>query len=171
MNNIVQHHNEILFGEVLPPGTSVRVIGKTHPLKGGRIERCLEVGLTIEEMLQEALEDHQDMRTYPNFIVTIDGHPIEERNWRRVRAKPGTTVTFVPRMGNGGMRTLFGLAIAVGAMIVAGPLGEIIAGSAMGVSLGISAGVATGFVAGGIMSTGSISLDALFKNAGQRWLS
>jgi predicted phage tail protein len=144
----------------------VRVIGTAHPLNavsGARIDRYLDVGLTIEQMLQEALEDHPDIRTRRDFIVYIDGNPIYEENWRRVRAKPGTTVTFVPRLqGGNALRTVLGVVVAIGALLIAGPLGSAFAGSAFGLAIGISAGTATALIGGGILPVGPIALTALF---------
>jgi hypothetical protein len=164
--NLVPVDSAVRFGEIIPPGSTVRVIGTVHPLNavsGARIDRYLDVGLTIEQMLQEALGGHPDIRTRRDFIVHIDGNPIYEANWHRVRAKPGTTVTFTPRLqGGNAMRTILGLVVAVAAMIIApwaaGP-------ALLGFTVGTTAfTVASALIAGGIVPAGPIALDALFQN-------
>jgi hypothetical protein len=56
-----------LDGEILPPGASVRVIGRTHPLSGGRVELELEAGLSIAEIL-EALRRRSYRRAVSSSI-------------------------------------------------------------------------------------------------------
>jgi hypothetical protein len=170
MNSLVPIGHGVHFGEIIPPGATVRVIGTTHPLNavsGARIERYLDVGLTLDEMLREALEDRPDIWTRRDFFVCIDGDPIEECNWRRVRAKAGTIVTFVPRLQGDALRTVLGVVIAVAALIIApwaaGP-------ELLGLTASTTAfGIAQAGIAGGIVSAGPITLDALFPSvAGNR---
>jgi hypothetical protein len=152
-----------LDGEILPPGATVRVIGKTHPLNGGRIERHFSAGLSIAEILRETLSGHPDLRDRGDLIVRIDGHLIEPANWHRVRVKAGATVTFLPRLSGGNaLKTVFGLVVAVAAFLIAGPAGSWLAASAFGTAVGLSAGIATAFIAGGIILAGSLALNALF---------
>jgi hypothetical protein len=165
MNQLVPVDSAIHFGEIISPNSKIRVIGTTHPLNavaGARIERHLDVGLTIEEMLQEALEDRPDIRTRRDFIVFIDGHPIEECNWRRVRAKAETTVTFMPRLqGGNALRTVLGVVVAVAALIIA----PWAAGPELLALTGTAFTVGQALIAGGIVSAGPVALDALFH----RW--
>ena len=150
----------VIHGEVLPPGASVHVVGRTHPLRGGRIVRDLEAGLTIEEMLEEVLEDCPEIRSSRDLFVCINGHPIEERNFGRIRPKPGTTVNFIPTLKGGNtLKTILGLVVAVAALVVA-PW----AGGFLAAALSIPAGVASAFVAGGISPIGPISLNALWDD-------
>src|SRR5260370_31435504 len=101
-------------GEVIAPGEMVRAIGKTHPLSGGRIDCHVRAGSSITEILLEALSERPDLQLRRDFIVHIDGHPIPEKNWSPVRVKKGATVTFTPRLQNGGaLRTVPGVVIAV----------------------------------------------------------
>lgn len=150
-------------GEVLGPGEMIRVIGRTHPLNGGRIDRLALAGSSITEILALALSDHPDLRLRRDFIVHLDGHPIPEKNWRRVRVKKGGTVTFVPRLQNSGvLRSVLSVVVAVAAIIVAGPLGGAFAATAFGAAIGISAATATALIAGGIILAGTLALNALF---------
>lgn len=164
MNLIPVDSAAVRFGEIIPPSASVRVVGRTHPLSavtGTRIERFLGVGLTIEQMLCEALEDHPEIRFRRDFIVHIDGYPVEECNWHRVRAKAGTVVTFLPRLQGGDtMRTILGAVVAISALLLAVPTGGLSLGLAG--ALGVSASVASALIAGGIVAEGPISLNALF---------
>lgn len=168
--NLVPIESAIRNGEIIPSGASVRVVGTVHPLNavsGARIERYLDVGLTVDEMLQEALADRPDIRTRRDFIVCIDGDPIEECNWRRVRAKAGTVVTFMPRLqGGNALRTVLGVVVAVAALIVApwaaGP-------ELLGFAAGSTAfGIAQAAIAGGIVPAGPVALAALFPPIGAR---
>ena len=95
--NLVLVESPVRFGEVIPPGGPVRVIGTTHPLHAvadARIKRDLEVGLTVAELLEGALRD----RARGSFIVSVDGNLIDERCWPMVCAKPGPVVTFLTRL-------------------------------------------------------------------------
>jgi hypothetical protein len=163
--NLVPIDSAVRFGEIIPPGSSVRVIGTTHPLNavsGARIERHLDVGLTLDEMLQEALDDHPDIRTRRDFIVCIDSDPIEECNWHRVRAKAGTVVTFRPRLqGGNALRTVLGVVVAVAAIILSVPTGGM--SLAVAGALNVSAATASALIAGGILPAGPMALDALFQ--------
>ena len=91
MNNLVPVNGEIKFGEVMPPCASVRVVGRLHPLNGSRIDRDVEAGLSISEILDEVLPPGLQARR--DFAIHIDGHPVEEKNWHRVRIKKGVTLT------------------------------------------------------------------------------
>lgn len=162
MNIVPVHSTVARHGEVIPPGATVRVVGTTHPLNamaGARIDRKLDVGLTINEMLEEAIGDRA--RRAGSWIVQIDGNPIEERNWHRVRAKAGTVVTFIPRLqGGAAMRTVLGVVVAIGAILLAAPTGGLSLGLAG--AIGVSANVASALIAGGVMPAGPIALNALF---------
>lgn len=152
-------------GELLSPRDMVRAVGKTHPLNGGRIDCLVRAGSSITEILIEALAERPDLYLRRDFIVHIDGHPIEEKNWSRVRVKKGATVTFTPRMQNGNssmLRSVLGVVIAVAAIAIAGPAGAAFAGTAFATSIGISASVATALIAGGIILAGTLALNALF---------
>lgn len=144
-------------GEIIPPGATVRVIGKTHPLNGGRIELHFSAGLSIAEILRETLSGHPGLRDRGDLIVRIDGHLIEPANWHRVRVKAGATVTFLPRLSGGNaLRTVLGLVVAIAALIIApwaaGLLG--LAGTALTVG--------SALIAGGIILAGNLALNALF---------
>jgi sulfur carrier protein ThiS len=159
MNAITQR---ALSGEILTPRDLVRVIGKTHPLNGGRIDRELPSGLTIAELLREALSDHPDLRGRRDFVVHIDGHVIAEANWHRVRVKGGATVTFVPRLQGGDIwKSILMIVVAITAYAVAGPLAGTltIAGFAL---TGVALTVATAVIAGGIILAGTLAINALF---------
>jgi hypothetical protein len=163
MNRLVKVASPALNGDIVLPGATVRVVGKPHILSGDRIDRYLEVGLTIDEMISEALRERPEMAGRRDLHVHLDGHAIEEQNWRRVRAKPGTVVTFVPALGNGAeLRTVLSVVVAVAAIALAGPLGGAFAETAFATGLGISATVASALVAGGILPAGGMATEALW---------
>jgi predicted phage tail protein len=142
-----------LDGEILPPGASVRVIGRTHPLSGGRVELELEAGLSIAEILERCAGS-----SYAGpFAVYLGEHPIAPENYRRIRVKPGAVVTFFPRLQGGDIwKTVLGVVIAVAAMVVA-PWAVGLIGLT-----GLAATLATAAIAGGVMLAGTLALNALF---------
>lgn len=142
-------------GEVLAPGAIVRVVGRAHPLAGERIVRELPAGLSIAEILEAC----GCGRYGAGFIVHLDGHPIAAENFRKIRVKAGVTMTFLPRLQNGGAvwRTVLQAVVTIGALIVAPYLAPFVAGA-----IGVSVGLATALVAGGIMLAGSLAINALF---------
>jgi hypothetical protein len=149
-----------LNGEVIPPGASVRAIGKVHPFDGGRIECRVPAGLSITEILLEALASRPGAVLRRDFVVHIDGHVVEERNWSRVRLKAGTTLTFTPRLQDGNIwRTVLSAVVVVAALVFAAPLA-----GALGIAgaLGVSAATATALVSAGIILAGTMALNALF---------
>lgn len=153
-------------GEILSPREMVRVVGKTQPLGGVRIDCQLRAGLSITEILAEALVDHPGLSLRRDFIVHIGPDPIEERNWSRVRVKRGATVTFVPRLqGNNVLRTVLTFAIVIAAIIAAPYLAPGLVTGLATVGLTVSAATATSLIAGGLILAGTVALNALFPAA------
>lgn len=148
-------------GEVMAPGEMVRAVGKAHPLSGARIDCFVRAGSSITEILIEALSERPDLQLRRDFIVHIDGHPIEEKNWSRVRVKKGATVTFTPRLqGSDTLRTVLGVVVAVAALIVAPyAAGLIFAAGSTALTVG------SALIAGGIILAGTLALNALFPVA------
>jgi hypothetical protein len=148
-------------GELLPPGEMVRAVGKTHPLSGGRIDCQVRAGLSITEILLEALSQCPGYQLRRDFVVHIDGYPIEEKKWSRVRLKPGATLTFTPRLQGGNIwRSVLSVVVAVAAIALAVPTGGLSLGLAG--AIGVSAATASALVAGGIILAGTLALNALF---------
>ncbi|GAB9224813.1 hypothetical protein BDS110ZK18_66800 [Bradyrhizobium diazoefficiens] len=160
MNAITQR---ALNGEILTPRDQVRVVGKTHPLNGGRVDVLLPSGLTIVEILREALASHPELQARRDFVVHLDGHVVAEATWHRIRVKSGVTVTFVPRLQGGAniWRSILTIVVAIAAYTFAGPIaGSLtIAGFAI---TGTALAIATAVVAGGIMLAGTLAINALF---------
>jgi hypothetical protein len=149
-----------LVGEVLAPDTSVRAIGRTHPLNGSRIECRVRAGLSITEILIEAMAFQPGAVLRRDFVVHVDGHVIEERYWSRVRLKAGTTVTFTPRLQNSNLwRTVLSAIVVVAALVFAGPLAGVLGVAG---AIGVSAATATALVSAGIILAGTLALNALF---------
>jgi hypothetical protein len=150
-----------LDGEIMDDAAVVTVIGRTHPFKQASIRIRLRAGSTVAELLEEALIDREcGSRTY-DYHVQIDGCPIPSEWCSRVRPKPGTIVTFVPALGNGGgLKTALSLALAVAAIAVsAGALAPVLGPAFAAGTIGASLG-ATGVIAGGALGP-----SALFKSA------
>lgn len=160
MNAIVP---SVLHGEVLSPAATVRAVGMANPFGASRIDVVVPAGLSIAEILGQALADHPDFVLRRDFIVHLDGHVVPERLWSRVRVKSGVTLTFALRLQDGNAwRTALSLVVAVAGFVFAGPLGSALAGSALGLAVGISTGVATALAGAGIMLAGTMALNALF---------
>jgi hypothetical protein len=155
MNALTPSH---LDGEILPPGGMIRVVGKTHPLSGGRIECLVQAGSSITEILLEALSERPDLRLRRDFVVHVDGDFIPEAMWSHVRVKLGATVTFTPLLQDSGtLRSVLGVVVAVAALIIA----PYAAGVILGLT-GTALSVGTALVAGGIILAGTLALNALF---------
>jgi hypothetical protein len=156
-----------LHGEIIPPAASVSVYGTTHPLNvvaNAQIRCRVQAGLSITEILMEALASKPGHVLRRDFIVKIGDHEIPEANWSKVRVKEGATVTFIPRLqGGGALRSILGLVVSIAALAFAGPiagaLGLTIAGFAL---TGTALSVTTALVAGGIILAGTLALNALF---------
>ena len=152
----------MLHGEVLPPGEMVRAVGTTNPFLGDRIDIAVPAGLSIAEILREALADRPDFVLRRDFVVHLDGHVVPEQHWSRVRVKAGVTLTFSLRLQDGNAwRTALSLVVAVTAFVFAGPLGGAIAG-AIGVTSAIGISVTGALASAGIMLAGTMALNALF---------
>jgi hypothetical protein len=150
-------------GELLAPADMVRAVGKTHPMNGGRIDCYVRAGLSITEILLEALSERPGSVLRRDFVVHIDGYPIEEKNWSRIRVKSGATVTFVPRLQGGNvLRTVLSVVVAVAALVFAGPIA-----GAIGLTALVGGSVATALVGAGIIFAGTMALNALFPTRPQ----
>jgi hypothetical protein len=146
-----------LEGEIVSRRESVRVVGLAHPLQGKRIDAHVIEGQSITEILQGALAAHSGSVLSRHFAVHLDGHPIEERNWSKIRLKAGTTLTFRPTLhGDNPLKTILSLAIVVAALVVAGPLAGALGLTGVGLTIG------TALISGGIVLAGTLALNAMF---------
>jgi hypothetical protein len=164
VNAIALTNDRTRFGEIILPNSSICVIGRLHPLITGfganRIVRYLDVGLSIEELLQEALADHGGLAGR-KLIVCLDDWPIEEKNWRRIRPKLGTVITFVPRLSGGNaLKSVLSVVVAIAAVLIAPVLAPGLVTLLGGT---IAVGTAQALVAGGIVRAGVLDPDALFS--------
>lgn len=161
MNALIQTS---LNGEIIAPDATVRAIGRTHPLNGGRIVCHVRAGLSITEILMEALASRPGIVLRRDFVVHIDGQVIEEKNWSRVRVKAGATLTFTPRLQNGNVwRSVLSVVVVVAAIVLAAPTGGLSLGLAG--AIGVSAATASALVSAGIILAGTLALNALFPVA------
>ncbi|MBX5063449.1 host specificity factor TipJ family phage tail protein [Rhizobium lentis] len=142
--------------EIIAPGESVDVYLRRSPLRSGREHISLPAGLSIEEIIERC--DIEPSRLY----IAINGNSIEQKNWRRVRVKPGASVTIVKVPGKGALRAIAGLVVAIFAAVVAPWLATSVLGLAAGST---AASVATGLIGAGISLAGSLIINALFPVA------
>jgi hypothetical protein len=170
--DVVPFKRAPLDGEIILPRESVSVYGTTHPLNalaGDRVHCVVPAGLSIREILDQALKHKPGVYLRSDLIVTIgdenDSWEILEQHWSKVRLKPGTVVTFIPRLQDSGtLRSVLGVVVAIGALILAAPTGGLSLG--LVAATGVSMSVASALVAGGIMRAGTLDLDALFTDRG-----
>lgn len=139
--------------EILAPGEGVDVYLRRSPLRQQREHVRVEAGLSISEILDEC--QVEPTRLY----VSINGHSIEQRNWARVRVKPGAHVSIVKVPGKGMLKSILGIVIALAAAIFAPMLlPAALSGTVAGTAL-------TGLIGAGISIAGSLILNALFPTA------
>jgi sulfur carrier protein ThiS len=138
-------------GEILPPQLMARAVGRTHPLKGGRVDMSVPAGWSIQEVLDEALALQPGSRLAPHFAVRVDGEPIPREWWPRTRLKAGSTVTFhaVPQDGN------ILKAILQIALVVAAIAAQVFLGPILGPFV-------SALTAAGLVPLGTLELNALF---------
>ncbi len=152
----------IRTGEIIAPDDSVNVWVRLSPFRLERRHFHAPVGQTIEEVIDLAMALH-GLRANQSLYVTINGAPIEQANWHRVRAKAGATIAIVAVPGRNAWRAILGAAAAVASFFLAPILAAPII-SFLGVS-GAVAGAITGVIAAGITVAGSLAINALFPKA------
>ncbi|WP_260696597.1 hypothetical protein [Rhizobium laguerreae] len=148
MNQLVTIDN----GEVLLPDEVIDVYIRRSPLQQKREHIAVPAGLSIEEII--ACCGLQP----PRLHVSIAGHVIEQRNWARVRVKPGFSVVIVKVPGKGALRAIAGLVVALVAAVAAPWLVTFLPGIT---GLSTAASVATGLIGAGISLGGSLTIGSL----------
>ena len=83
-------------GEIIGAGDTVRVVAALHPLRVERVELSARVGDTIADIVNGVVALPNCSSLARDFVVYIDGHPIEAKNWHRIRPKPGAVVVLRP---------------------------------------------------------------------------
>ncbi|WP_197729396.1 hypothetical protein U8P76_10740 [Rhizobium johnstonii] len=148
MNQLVAIDN----AEVLHPDEMVNVYIRRTPLRQQREHIEVPAGLSIDEII--ACCGIEPARLH----ISISGHVIEQRNWARVRVKPGVSVVIVKVPGKGALRVVAGLIVAIFAAVAA----PWIAGTLLGLTGGTTAAsVATGLIGAGISLGGSLTIGSL----------
>ncbi|RUM06822.1 host specificity factor TipJ family phage tail protein [Rhizobium chutanense] len=140
--------------QIIAPEERVDVYVRRSPLRQEREHIEVPAGLSIEEIV--ACCGLEPVRLH----VSIAGHVIEQRNWARVRVKPGVSVVIVKVPGKGALRAIAGLVVALFAAVVA----PWIAGTLLGLT-GAAASFATGLIGMGISLVGTMIINALFPVA------
>ncbi|NKM69157.1 host specificity factor TipJ family phage tail protein [Rhizobium laguerreae] len=142
--------------EIIAPDERVDVYIRRSPLRQQREHIAVPAGLSIDEIV--ACCGLEPVRLH----VSIGGHVIEEKNWTRVRVKPGVSVVIVKVPGKGALRAIAGLVVALVAAVAAPWL----VGALLPGLVGTTAGaVATGLIGAGISLAGSMVINALFPVA------
>lgn len=151
MNQILRAEN-IATGEIVAPGNLVDVFYRSSPLRSGRKHIRVPAGLSIAEIL--TLCEMDGVRLH----VSIGGHVIENRNWSRVRVKPGVSIVIVKVPGKGALRAIAGLVVALFAAVLAPYL---IPAALAGTSAGM---VATGLIGAGISLGDNLGINVLMSD-------
>lgn len=153
MNTDLVPHS--VAGDVMPPGSTARVVGLPHVLRGERLDREVPAGLTVAEALALAIE-----RPGAPLVVELDGEAVRAADRDRVRVPAGATVTFRAVPGKGDtLKSVLGIGVALAALFVSGgaaapflgPLGAFFAAGTVGASL----------LAGGVAVAGAVAFNAL----------
>ncbi|NNH56901.1 hypothetical protein HLI01_08780 [Rhizobium laguerreae] len=142
--------------QIIAPGEMVDVYLRRSPLREQREHFEVPAGLSIDEII--AICGLDPVRLY----ITIGGHVIDQRNWARVRVKPGVSVAIVKVPGKGALKAIAGLVVALAAAVFAPWLAGILLPGLAGTTAGA---IATGLIGAGISLAGSMAINALFPAA------
>lgn len=142
--------------QIIAPGEMVDVYLRRSPLREQREHFEVHAGLSIDEII--AVCGLDPVRLY----ITIGGHVIDQRNWARVRVKPGVSVAIVKVPGKGALKAIAGLVVALAAAVFAPWLAGILLPGLAGTTAGA---IATGLIGAGISIAGSLAINALFPAA------
>lgn len=149
-------------GEIIAPGEGVDVFLRPSPLRQERHHLRLPSGLSVAEILSECDAAFGMRGNFERLHVSIGGHPIPERNWSRLRVKPGAAVNIVRVPGKGALRSIVSAIVAIVALVVA----PYLATAAFGLVAGTAAHAAVaGLISAGITIAGSLAINALFPIA------
>jgi hypothetical protein len=154
----LQHY--VRDGEIYSPHDVVRVVRCSQLTF--EIINVAEVpgGSTVAQILNEC-----GAVSTISYIVLLEGHLIEAKNFCRVRVKGGVTLRFFPRLHGGGgnaWEIALQAVIAITALVLAAPTGGLSLVPGL-TSLGLNAGIAQALVAGGVCCAGLCQNDALSK--------
>lgn len=83
-------------GEIIGTSDTIRVVAALHPLRVERTELSVRAGDTIADIVYTVVALPNCSSLARDFVVYIDGHPIEAKNWHRIRPKPGAVVALRP---------------------------------------------------------------------------
>ncbi|MBA4797012.1 MAG: hypothetical protein H2043_06390 [Rhizobiales bacterium] len=157
--------SKIQEGQIIAPGEGVDVFLRPSPLRQERHHLRLPAGLSLSEILRDCDASFGLRGNFERLHISIGGHVIPERNWGRLRVKPGVTVTIVRVPGKGALRSIVSAIVGIFALVVAPYLaGPIIGGLGL---TGAAATAVTGLIAAGITYAASIAINALFPVAKQ----
>jgi hypothetical protein len=147
--------------EIIPPQQKdVRVVGSPHPLRLTRIDDYVRAGLSVEEIVEEIQRKHGVTTIANELRVHLEGEQITKENWKKVRLKPGTTLTFYAVPEKNAMRSIGMIAIAIAAIALPMLAAPLFAGLGT-----FGAAIATGVLGAAISVGGMMMMNALFPVA------
>lgn len=130
----------------------------------GRIELTLPEGLTVAEIVAQALPGAtvEDLRRVRVALVTASGSSIVDPDfWHRVRPRPGARVVIRVVPGKGALRAVLSVVVAITAVALGAYFGPGLAG-ALGWGTSTAAiGAAAGLIGMGVNLIGSLLINAL----------
>lgn len=121
----------------------------SHPFRTEHIRVEVEEGLTVEEMMLEAVPD-PFLRDY--MAVAIEGHIIPKRYWHAVRPHAGVKVT-ARAVPQGGDKNPLAIILSIVVIAVAAFAGPLVAG-ALGLTAGTTAFAAVSGITSALITVG-----------------
>lgn len=144
--------------EILPP-TKV-IAAPLADVDVGRVDMEIPAGLTIREIVDIVLPGAADVEDrFRVVLVTREGMTVvANRNWHRIRPRPGVQVVIRSIPGKSALRSILQIVVSIAAVALGQVWGAALAGSLFG---GAGAGLITAGLTIGLNALGSLLINAL----------